>query len=66
VGFAWMIFKGPGLLVLLPVFLFVFLFLHYLKLKIGGLTGDVLGALNEITEVLVLLLITIAAPFMEL
>jgi adenosylcobinamide-GDP ribazoletransferase len=66
VGFAWMIFKGPGLLVLLPVFLFVFLFLHYLKLKIGGLTGDVLGALNEITEVLVLLLIAIAVPFMEL
>lgn len=66
VGFAWIIFKGPGLLALLPVFLFVFLFLHYLKLKIGGLTGDALGALNEITEVLVLLLITIAAPFMEL
>ena len=66
VGFAWIIFKGPGLLALLPVFLFVFLFLHYLKLKIGGLTGDALGALNEITEILVLLLITIAAPFMEL
>jgi adenosylcobinamide-GDP ribazoletransferase len=66
VGFAWIIFKGPGLLALLPVFLFVFLCLHYLKLKIGGLTGDALGALNEITEILVLLLITIAAPFMEL
>ncbi|MBI3812457.1 MAG: adenosylcobinamide-GDP ribazoletransferase [Nitrospirae bacterium] len=65
-GFAWIIFKGPGLLALLPVFLFVFLFLRYLKFKIGGLTGDALGALNELIEVLVLLLITIAAPFMEL
>lgn len=66
VGFAWIIFQGPGLLVLLPVFLFVFLFLRYLKLKIGGLTGDALGALNEGVEVLVLLSIAIAAPFTEL
>lgn len=65
VGLAWMIFKGPGLLALLPVFLFVLLFLHYLKLKIGGLTGDALGALNEGVEVLVLFLIVMAVPFME-
>ena len=60
-GLSWMIFKGPGLLALLSVALFVFLFLHYLKLKLGGLTGDALGALNEISEVLVLLFILIAS-----
>jgi adenosylcobinamide-GDP ribazoletransferase len=66
VGSAWMIFKGPGLLALLPVFLFVLLFLHYLQLKIGGLTGDALGALNEVIEVLVLLFIFTATHFMGL
>jgi adenosylcobinamide-GDP ribazoletransferase len=66
VGFAWVIFKGPGLLTLLPVFLFVLLFLQYLKSKMGGLTGDALGALNEGVEVLVLLLIVITVPFTEL
>ncbi|MBI5198184.1 MAG: adenosylcobinamide-GDP ribazoletransferase [Nitrospirae bacterium] len=64
-GFAWMIFKGPGLLAVLSVFLFVFLFLRYLELKMGGLTGDALGAINEMIEVLVLLLIAFAAPFLE-
>lgn len=64
VGSAWMIFKGPGLLALSSVFLFVLLFLYYLKLKIGGLTGDALGALNEVIEVLVLLFIFTTNHFM--
>jgi adenosylcobinamide-GDP ribazoletransferase len=63
VGSVWMIFKGPGLVVLLSVFLVVLLFLYYLQLKIGGLTGDALGALNEVIEVLVLLFILTAGNF---
>jgi adenosylcobinamide-GDP ribazoletransferase len=63
VGFAWMSFKGLGLLALLSVVLFSWFFLYYLQLKIGGLTGDALGALNEAIEVLVLLLfVTVSHP----
>lgn len=64
VGFAWMMLKGPGLLALLSVVLFVLSFLYYLQWKIGGLTGDALGALNEVIEVLVLLLIVTAGRSM--
>lgn len=45
-----------GLIALLAVALIVFLWSAYFKRKLNGITGDVLGALNETTEVLVLLL----------
>lgn len=64
-GLAWFILKGPGLLLGIVVFLFVLLFNRFLTSKLGGLTGDALGALNEITEILVLLMIVSTVPFME-
>jgi adenosylcobinamide-GDP ribazoletransferase len=60
-GLAWMIFNKSGMMPLLPVILFVLFFIRYLKSKIGGLTGDTLGALNELVEVIVLLFIQITA-----
>jgi adenosylcobinamide-GDP ribazoletransferase len=63
-GVVWMLFKGPGLGVFVSVGGVAELFLYHLKLKIGGLTGDGLGALNELVEVMVLLLIlTISHSF---
>jgi adenosylcobinamide-GDP ribazoletransferase len=37
------------------VFIVVTLFVSYAKEKIGGMTGDTLGATNEISELTVLL-----------
>lgn len=33
----------------------IFLFISYVKRKIGGITGDTIGAINEIAEILILL-----------
>lgn len=51
-SFAWMKLAGGILLVvsLLPVLLFI----TYIKRKIGGMTGDTIGAVSEIAEVAVL------------
>ena len=65
IGFSWWILTGPGLLIVLLVLLSVLLFNQFLKRRIGGLTGDALGALNEVTEVVVLLCIVAVVPFME-
>ncbi len=48
------ILNTPALGILVLVTAWVFLFVHFLNKKIGGLTGDGLGALNEHIEVLVL------------
>ena len=34
----------------------VFLFIEYIKRKIGGMTGDTIGAISEASEVLILFL----------
>lgn len=33
----------------------IFLFINYIKRKIGGMTGDTIGATNEVAEILILL-----------
>jgi len=40
--------------IFLPVIIIMFLYEKYIKAKIGGMTGDTLGAASEITEILVL------------
>jgi len=45
--------KGVILLALLTAV--IFLFIRYVKRKIGGMTGDTIGATNEIAEATALL-----------
>lgn len=51
-----------GVITLLAAALVVFVWSIYFKRKLGGITGDVLGALNETTEVLVLILFLMVPP----
>ncbi|GAX61298.1 cobalamin 5'-phosphate synthase [Candidatus Scalindua japonica] len=44
-----------GIFIFFTVFILVILFVSYIKKKIGGMTGDTLGALNEVSELAVLL-----------
>lgn len=59
------IMEGLGLFMFLIVGFLTVLFTLFLRKKIGGLTGDALGALNEMTEVMVLLIILMVNPFLE-
>ena len=49
--------KGVVLLIfsLIPIFLFM----NYVKRKIGGMTGDTIGAINEIAEIVVLFFVLV-------
>lgn len=47
--------KLKGIILLTLSLLPIFLFINYTKRRIGGMTGDTLGAINELTEVFVLL-----------
>lgn len=51
------LFSLKGGLIVLSVFTFTYLFGLFFKKKIGGVTGDILGASCELTEVFTLLLI---------
>ncbi len=44
-----------GIFIFFTVFIVVALLVSYIKKKIGGMTGDTLGALNEVSELTVLL-----------
>ncbi|MBT3879337.1 MAG: adenosylcobinamide-GDP ribazoletransferase [Candidatus Scalindua sp.] len=44
-----------GIFIFFIVFIIVIFFVSYIKKKIGGMTGDTLGALNELSELTVLL-----------
>lgn len=48
--------KLKGIFIFALSFLSLLLFIHYVKRRIGGMTGDTIGATNEIAEVLILLL----------
>lgn len=52
--------KLKGLILFFVLFLFVFLFMQYIKKKIGGMTGDTIGGLSEFAEVAVLLSVFLA------
>jgi adenosylcobinamide-GDP ribazoletransferase len=44
----------------------VLLILNYCQKKIGGISGDILGAINEIVEVFILLVICLLSQFFSL
>lgn len=46
--------KLEGVILLVLSFLSVFLLINYVKKKLGGMTGDTIGAISEIAEVVVL------------
>jgi len=50
-----------GLVIMLVVWIIVTVVASYLKSRFGGLTGDTYGAINEIAEVLVLILVCLMA-----
>jgi len=56
---SFLIFGLKGFFILIAVFLVSFIFLKLVSKRIGGITGDILGALNEIIETLVLLILCI-------
>lgn len=51
--------KWWALVLIAVLWLIVFIIARYFSSRLGGLTGDIYGAINEISEVLVLLLIII-------
>lgn len=56
---SFILFFLEGIFILLVSFIVIWIFGSYLTKKIGGLTGDNYGALNEIMEVLILMLLII-------
>ena len=52
---AKILFRITGALIFMGALCAALLFVYYCKRKIGGMTGDTIGALNEIAEVSVLL-----------
>ena len=53
------VFRFKGIVLIFAVTLCTFIFGKVMKRKIGGMTGDTLGAINEINEVLILLFLNI-------
>jgi adenosylcobinamide-GDP ribazoletransferase len=50
-----------GLIIMLAIWVIVMVIATYLKRKFSGLTGDTYGAINEVTEVCVLILVCLLA-----
>ena len=53
----------PGLAIMLAIWIMVLIMATYLKRKFAGLTGDTYGAINEVAEVVVLILVCLLARF---
>ena len=56
-------FSGWGILMFAVLYLFAYLFRVYITGKIGGITGDVMGAGSELSEILLLLLLLILMKY---
>lgn len=56
---AFLILKTQLILFILSLFLFTLILTSYITKKIGGMTGDTFGAINELTEVFSLLIFSI-------
>ncbi len=52
-----------GILIYAVLFLFAYLFRRYITGKIGGITGDVMGAGSELSEVLLLIIVLILTKY---
>ena len=56
---AFLILKVQSILFILSIFLFTLILTWYITRKIGGMTGDTFGAINELTEVFSLLIFSL-------
>jgi adenosylcobinamide-GDP ribazoletransferase len=61
-GIALLLLGAKGFLMLLAVSLFSLAYRFFFIKKLGGVTGDILGAANELAELLCLLLLVILEP----
>ncbi len=52
----WGILRLKGVILFVIAMLPIFLFINYIKRRLGGMTGDTIGAINEIAEVVLLFL----------
>ena len=51
----WLFYNLSGFIIFAIIIIFTLIWIWYIKKKIGGMTGDTLGATNEIAELLYLL-----------
>jgi len=58
-----LLFNYRGVLLIAITSLFILLFNRYITSKIGGITGDILGAANELVELLVLLAFVVLSRY---
>jgi len=61
-GIALFIMGVKGILIFLGICLFSLVYRFFFIKKLGGVTGDILGAANELTEFLCLILLVILGP----
>ncbi len=55
-----------GIYVTLGTLVVAFVFLHCVKSKIGGITGDILGSVNEISEISALVMLHMVFPILKI
>ena len=60
---AWALLQLKGLIVMAAILVSTWLFRTWFDRKLGGITGDVVGCINELNEILVLLLIQTLPKF---
>lgn len=58
----WFFYHLNGLIIFAIIIIFTLVWIWYIKKKIGGMTGDTLGATNEIVELLFLLILLFQWP----
>ncbi|HHT9130380.1 MAG TPA: adenosylcobinamide-GDP ribazoletransferase [Candidatus Brocadiaceae bacterium] len=58
----WVFYHLSGLVIFAIIIIFTLVWIWYIKKKIGGMTGDTLGATNEIVELLFLLILLFQWP----
>jgi adenosylcobinamide-GDP ribazoletransferase len=59
------IYGWVGILIAMVTLLFSFIIAHWVQSQIGGVTGDILGGLNEMAEIAALLLLQYSFPIVQ-
>lgn len=59
----WLFYNLKGLMIFAIIIIFTLGWIWYIKKKIGGMTGDTLGATNEISELVFLLSLLLLSKF---